>query len=312
MDMNKVYVIIVTYNGMKWIDECLKSVYNSSLPVEIILIDNCSGDETVSLVKSKFTEVVLIEQRENLGFGKANNVGMLFALQNEADFVFLLNQDTLILEHTIENLIKIAIKKPNYGILSPIQLDYSGEFLEHYFFNFMGQDLSKRFYSDFVLGNSIKEIYDIDFIQAAAWLLPISTVKKIGGFDPIFFHYGEDDNYCQRALYHNLKIGVVPSAYIKHDSFVGEKPTPGLFTKEYFFNYQKKLYVNYANLNRPFTQLQIKKEKTVIYKMMIISICTLNYFKTKGLFKKYKIFHDSVIKIEESRAVNSIIRTNYL
>ncbi len=49
----------------------------------------------------------------------------------------------------------------------------------------------------------IKDVYDFNFISAAAWLLPINTLKMIGGFDPIFFHYGEDENYCQRIKYHN-------------------------------------------------------------------------------------------------------------
>ncbi|WP_035639996.1 glycosyltransferase, partial [Flavobacterium gilvum] len=158
--MSKVYVVIVTYNGMNWIKECLNSVLNSSIPVEIIVVDNNSTDGTKDFITRNFSEIIFFSQNENLGFGKANNIGMSYAFKQNADFVFLLNQDAFVNENTIENLVRTAQKNPEYGILSPIQLDYSGKLLETYFFRFMGEDDSRSFYSDFVLGNQLKEIYD--------------------------------------------------------------------------------------------------------------------------------------------------------
>ena len=68
-----------------------------------------------------------------------------------------------------------------------------------------------------LLCGSTKKVYSLPFVNAAGWLLPKSTIEKVGLFDPMFFHYGEDDNYCQRVRARCLKVGVVPTAYMRHD-----------------------------------------------------------------------------------------------
>lgn len=310
--MIKIYVIIVTYNGMKWIKESLSSLYGSSLPIDVLVVDNNSSDETVSYIKKEFSNVILFEQNENLGFGKANNIGMSYALKQNVDFVFLLNQDAFVDKNTIENLVGIALKNPEYGVLSPIQLDYSGKLLESCFFRFMSEDSSRSFYSDFVLDHKLKEVYDINFIQAAAWLLPKKSLLNIGGFDPVFFHYGEDDNYCHRILYHNFKIGVVPDSFIRHDGTV-KLPSQVLpFSEQYFKDYHLSILFKYCNINIEFTNIQIRKEKKKIYKSIVLSLIKLNFKKCLGFYKKLKLFEDSVINIKESRKINMQYKANYL
>lgn len=306
------YVIIVTYNGMKWIEECLKSVLNSSIPVSVVVIDNCSTDKTTNFIKTEFPDVILLEQNKNLGFGRANNIGMSYALKHDADFVFLLNQDAFVEPNTIERLIETAQQNPEYGILSPIQTDYSGNLLENYFFKFMAEDKSRTFYSDFVLKNNLKKIYDIDFIQAAAWLLPKKTLKTIGGFDPHFFHYGEDNNYCQRVLFHNLKIGVVSTAFIRHDATMHDTEYPDFFSEKYFKMYEKKMYEMYADLNISFDDYFIKKERKNIYRSIVSSFIKLNFKNSKGFYKKLVVYNHLVKQIKISRENNSRINTHYL
>ena len=92
----KILTIIVSYNFEKWIERCLGSLKASSHPTDIIVIDNCSNDRTVEIIKAQYTYVRLIENHANLGFGKANNIGMQLALQEGYDAVFLLNQDAWI------------------------------------------------------------------------------------------------------------------------------------------------------------------------------------------------------------------------
>lgn len=310
--MNKGFVIIVTYNGMKWIEECLKSVLNSSVSTSIIVIDNNSSDDTVLFIKEKFTDVILLEQKHNLGFGKANNLGMSYALNQDADFVFLLNQDAFLEQNTIENLINSAQINPNFGILSPIQLEYSGKFLEYYFYKFMTEDNSRAFFSDFVLKQDIKSVYDIDFIQAAAWFLPIDTVKKIGGFDPIFYHYGEDNNYCQRVKFHQMNIGVVPNSFIRHDSHKPKKVDHKLFSEKYFDNYLRGVYFTYANINNAFGKNEINKELKKSYKLLVRSFLRLNFTKVFGYVKQIRLFKNKIEDINNSRAMNKKIHINHL
>lgn len=310
--MEKIVVIVVTYNGMKWINECLKSILKSSVPIELVAVDNCSSDETVEYIKLNFPDVILLDQKINLGFGKANNIGISYALSIKADFVFLINQDAFVNENTIEKLVEVSLRKSEYGILSPIQLDYSGEILENYFFKFMAADVSRTFYSDFVLKNELKDIYEINFIQAAGWLLPIKTIKKIGGFDPVFFHYGEDDNYCQRVIFHGLKIGVVSNAFIRHDSHKSTELILDLFSDEYFADYLKVIYFKYANINNEFEQKNINKETQKIRKMILKNILCFNIKYVYGYYKQIKILNKQIDKIKKSRNRNSGLGLKYL
>jgi GT2 family glycosyltransferase len=310
--MIKIVSIVVTYNGMKWIRECLSSLYSSSLPIDVVVIDNDSSDQTVSYIKSEFPDVILFEQKENLGFGKANNIGLAYALKQNADFVFLLNQDAFVNKNTIEKLVRVAQNKPEYGVLSPIQLGYSGKLLETYFFRFMAEDNSRSFYSDFVLDNKLKDIYDINFIQAAAWLLPIDAIKKIGGFDPLFYHYGEDNNYCQRLLYHNMKIGIVPDSFIRHDSHKPKSEQIKLFSEKYFDIYKKEIAVKYANINVEFTTENISKEINKNHKVILYNFLKLDFAKVRGFLKQLNILNKMVKLIEISRNKNVHVNSNYL
>lgn len=310
--MNKIFVIIVSHNGMKWIEECLASVFNSTIHVEVVVIDNNSSDETVNFIENNFPKVILFKQNENLGFGKANNIGLSYAIKQNADFVFLLNQDAFVNNNSIEELISASNNNLDYGVLSPIQLEYSGKRLEKYFHKFMFEDKTRSFYSDFIVSNPIKEIYDIKFIQAAAWLIPSNTLIKIGGFDPVFFHYGEDDNYCHRVLFHKLKIGIVSKSFIRHDSIERNSLPEKKFSEKHFKNYILLVLVKYCNINIDFNKTQINKERKNIYKTFFICLTKLNFSGCFGAFKQLKLFNSTIEKINVSRNTNEQVYHNYI
>ena len=89
----KVAVIIVSYNFEPWMDRCLGSLRESTLPVTVWVVDNASTDQTVSLIRANYPEVNIIQNTSNKGFGAANNQGMAEDIQKQFDYVFLLNQD---------------------------------------------------------------------------------------------------------------------------------------------------------------------------------------------------------------------------
>ena len=215
----KVFVIIVTYNGKHWYDQCFGSLRASEIPLQTIVIDNASSDDTVSYIKENYPEITLIESDKNLGFGQANNIGMRYALKNDADYVFLLNQDAWIEPSTIKELVNAHKQQPEYGILSPMHLNAEKTTIEKGLFALLTyhKHISFELISDFYTGLK-KDIYDVREANAAAWLLPRQTLETVGGFDPIFFHYAEDDNYMSRVLYHRFKIGLVPKVTICHDT----------------------------------------------------------------------------------------------
>lgn len=211
--MYNLFIVIVSYNGMAWLDMCLKSCSN----YPVIVVDNASTDETVSFIETNYPNVILLKQSVNLGFGQANNIGIRYALDQGAEHVFLLNQDAYLQEGSVEALLAVQKENPNYGILSPIHLNGNGNQLDRKFSNYVAYRKNPHFHSDFVLRKPLRDVYDVPFVNAAGWLLSRNLLDTIGGFDPLFYHYGEDDNYCQRALYHNFKIGIVPISFLLHD-----------------------------------------------------------------------------------------------
>jgi GT2 family glycosyltransferase len=212
-----VVAIIVTWNGDKWIEKCLCSLKQSSIPVITIVIDNASSDQTTSIVKEKYPEVNLIETGSNLGFGKANNIGLRLAVQQNADFVFLLNQDAWVDKNTIENLVTIHHKNEAYGIVSPFHISGDNTTLEYKFIEYIQPNVCPGLVSDYMM-NRLLPIYETTFVNAAAWLISKQCLLTVGGFDPLYPHYGEDTDYIQRAQYFGFKIGIVPQARIWHDS----------------------------------------------------------------------------------------------
>lgn len=235
-------IIIVTYNGMQWLPKCLDSCKKYS----VTIVDNGSTDGTLNFIETNHPNITLLKQDKNLGFGQGNNLGIRQALDRGAAYVFLLNQDAYLQEGCIETLLALHKKNPEYGILSPIHLNGKGNRLDRNFSNYLIHEHNADFYSDFVLDKPLDEVYDVPFVNAAGWLMSRKILETVGGFDPIFFHYGEDDNYCQRARYHNFKIGVVPSAFMYHDR---EERELDIKSNNPLGAFERNLKKRYADLN---------------------------------------------------------------
>lgn len=213
-----VYCIIVTYNGMRWIERCLESVFRSTQPVHVIVVDNSSSDKTVSFIKEKYPDIYLIQLEKNIGFGQANNIGLSIALQKKATNILLLNQDVYIETDTIKKLVAAQLLNPEFGIISPIHANGNNTDFDSNFYTYFIQSDIRTLITDSVLKISKNEqIINTKFVNAAAWLISKNCLENTGGFDPIFFHYGEDDNYAKRVLYKGFKIGILVGAKVYHD-----------------------------------------------------------------------------------------------
>jgi len=214
----KCIVIIVSYNWEKWITDCIESLKKSTVKPHILVIDCKSQDSTVTFLKEKYNQQLeLIELNENLGFGKANNIGLKIAIERNYEVTFLMNQDTWVESDTLEVLMNRMKESPEFGILSPIHLNGSGKLLDHGFYKYVTKDQNRDFITDLTKGDTLLEIYQSDFINAAAWLINIEALKKTGGFNPAFAHYGEDVNWVKRLYYHGYLLGFCPNCFIFHD-----------------------------------------------------------------------------------------------
>ncbi|WP_053976085.1 glycosyltransferase family 2 protein [Mangrovimonas xylaniphaga] len=229
-DAFSILVIIVTYNGSKWVDRCFSSLQNSRVSVDTLVIDNGSTDDTLSLIKTKYPEVEVIETGENLGFGKANNIGLKRVLVEGYEYAFLLNQDAWIEPDTLETLLKVSLQDLDLGIISPIHLNGQGDAIDKKFQWYLSPKYTPSFYSDLYLDRQ-KPYYISTYANAAAWLVTKKCISVVGEFDPLFDHYGEDDDYLNRLHKNGFKLGIVPTAKIYHD-----RPQEGKMNNKFYDN----------------------------------------------------------------------------
>ena len=204
--MPKVLVIIVTYNAHKWIRKCFSSIY--ILIYVTLVVDIDCADVSILVFVSEFPDVMLSIQSQNLGFGKANNIGLQKAMDEDYDYVLLLNQDAWVLPNTIDDLMAAHGSNPQYGVLSPMQYHSMTNDIERQFAIYV-----KRYKVDVFS----KDIEPVEFANAAIWLISKQCIARVGGFDPLFPHYGEDTDYLQRVHHKGYKVGIVPKIIAYHD-----------------------------------------------------------------------------------------------
>ncbi|MCF7568953.1 glycosyltransferase family 2 protein [Sabulilitoribacter arenilitoris] len=296
---NNLFVIIVTYNGEQWIRKCLNSIIESSIKSFIIVVDNKSTDSTLPIIKKDFRDVVLIENEENLGFGKANNIGIEKGLALGGEYFLLLNQDAYLQKETLESLVSKNKKNKNQGIISPIHLDGSGNQLDIYFQSYISPPNCKNLYSDIFLKKKLKALYNVDFINAAIWLLSRQTIKKVGGFNPYFFHYAEDNDYINRCKYKGLKVSVDPHSYAYHDRLQKKRKT----TANVLNN------IRDVKLMNPNNNIDTSRMLNLTFKKLVKSLITLNKSNLKDNFKYFKKIYKNRTIIRE--IINKVKNDDY-
>ncbi len=299
MEDLKVFVIVVTYKGKQWYDRCFTSLRESSIPLQTIVVDNASNDGTVEYIRENYPEIHLIESKENLGFGRANNMAMRYALDHGCDYVFLLNQDAWVESKTIEKLISIHLKHLEYGVLSPIHLNAAKTGIEKGLVYYLDdRKITDPAMFEDLYFNKLKDVYNTNFVNAAAWLLPRNTLECVGGFDPIFSHYGEDDNYMHRVLFHKMKIGICPQCIAVHD------------TERRITAKNKKVQTNWSSLLAEVTNVNTK--------FSIINRCFFHFRKavSKALVLKFSTakYHWRTMSYlcKNAKAISNSRRTNVI
>lgn len=203
-----ILVIIVSYNFERWMEKCLGSLQASEMPVDVVVIDNASSDNTVSRIRNVYPWVHLIANKDNLGFGKANNIGLSLALSLSYKAAFLLNQDAWIEADVIKLLHQVSEANPTYGILSPKHMTGKGDKLDPGFAHYIHQS---------ALSATDNTPIATPFINAAIWYIPTVVLKEVGGFSPLFYHYGEDKDYVNRLHFHGYKVGYIDTIRGYHD-----------------------------------------------------------------------------------------------
>lgn len=208
-----IYAVVVTYNGMRWIERCLRCLAESTVHTEVIVVDNGSTDGTRDFVPSRFPYVIWMPQTDNLGFGGGNNIALRYAVEHGADYVLLLNQDAYIQPSAIEKMLKVSDGK---NLISPVHLCGDGSRIDTMFRESLKR-ADNELLDDLLVEGKCRSAYDVGEVCAACWFMPIDMIRQIGGFNPIFFQYGEDNNYYTRLVFHGRKTVLAPYAHVWHD-----------------------------------------------------------------------------------------------
>jgi len=243
----KLSVIIVNYNVKHFLEQCLASVKKASkhLDMDVWVVDNNSVDQSVEMVREKYPEVHLIANKDNPGFSVANNQAIK---KSTAEYVLLLNPDTLVEEFTFKKVIDFMDAHPDAGGLGVKMLDGNGNFLPESkrglptpavaFYKIFGLasifPKSKTF-GRYHLGYLDKEeTHSIEILSGAFMLMRKSTLDKVGLLDETFFMYGEDIDLSYRIIKGGYKNYYFPETRIIH--YKGES------TKKSSVNYVYTFY----------------------------------------------------------------------
>lgn len=204
------FVVIVTFNGARFIQATLRAVFEQTCPVSgAFVVDNGSTDATLAIVRDEFPRVSITSLRSNNGFGRANNVGIQSALDDGAEYIALVNQDTVLHHGALEGLVTEAEGNPRYGLLGAFQFRYDGHSVDS------ASAVPAQLAAD--LGNGqLLSVYPTSFVPAVAVLIRRRALFEVGGFDPLFFMYHEDQDLCRRLWSQGWLVGVVPRAMTRH------------------------------------------------------------------------------------------------
>jgi len=263
-----IYIIILTWNGIKYLPKLFTSLGNlvfDKNKLKIIAVDSGSTDGSIEYLEKLETDPLallgaslkLIKLNKNLGFVSGNNLGMRYALNNNAEYIVLLNQDIEVEPNFLNYLINTAEKDEKIGIVQPLILYYnnkniinsSGNLLHYLGYGFCEGNHEKNINNN----NKTKEII---YASAAAVLYKVDMLREIGLFDENIFAYHEDSEICLRAKLRGYKIFLDSRSVVYHDySF------PTTKNKQRYFWMEK---------NRLYIILKFYKLKTLILLFFII------------------------------------------
>ncbi len=315
----KLSIIIVNYNVKYFLEQCLHSVQSAcnGIEAEIFVVDNDSVDGSVKMVRDKFPEVHLIENKENKGFSSANNQAIR---KSKGEYVLLLNPDTIVEDDTLRKVVDFMDHHPDSGGLGVKMLDGKGKFLPEskrglpypsvaFFkvFGFSALFPKSKFFSAYHLGYLDKDkTHVVDVLAGAFMLLRKKVLDKIGLLDEAFFMYGEDIDLSYRITKAGYKNYYYPETRIIH--YKGESTKKGslnyvfvfytamiVFAKKHFSKENARafsLMINVAIYFRAFISILTRFFNKIVLPLLDASLIFAGFLLIKDYWERHFIFPD--------------------
>jgi GT2 family glycosyltransferase len=229
MNVPRISVILLNWNGLADTEECIESLQKSSMPVDIYVVDNASANNQSTILKNKFSAVRVLAQTDNLGFCKGNNVGIQQAINDGTDYVLILNNDTIVPPDAIEVLFNEFSTVAGIGALSPVILEYPA--VDTVWFAKAVWDTRRAQFSL----NPEKRAYKDLKKQAAPWysqfacgcclFTSAAILKEAGLLDERYFAYFDEADWCKRLERLHYKSYTTAKTIIYHKV---SQSSPGL------------------------------------------------------------------------------------
>jgi GT2 family glycosyltransferase len=258
--MTELSIVIVTWNCRRFVEECLVSLRaHLRIPAEIIVVDNASTDGTAEMIQERFSEVRLISSDSNLGFARANNVGVK---ASRGRYVALINPDVSLLDGCIDRGLAEMESNPEIGILGPRMLGPDGSvqrsgmrfpslwnclcdaLILHKLFR-RNSTFGGRLMADF----GWDEPRDVDVLNGWFWFVRRQALDQVGLLDERFFMYGEDLDWCKRFRDAGWRVRFEPRATAIHYGGGSSEQAPIRFSLEMQradLGYWKKHYGSFS------------------------------------------------------------------
>lgn len=237
-------IIVVTWNGKRYAIECLESLQPllTGLSTEVVVVDNGSTDGTPEAIRAQFPNVTLIENHANLGFARANNIGMALS---RGQYVCLVNSDVVIPEGCLEPMIEFMEAHPEIGVLGPKMLSPDGRVGASVMrlptvWNTLccALGLHSIFPRSALLGGFSMDAYpyaavdNVEVLTGWFWMIPRKALQMVGGLDEQFFMYGEDIDWCHRFRAAGWQVVFYPHAGALHYGAASSGEAPARFYVE--------------------------------------------------------------------------------
>lgn len=291
--MDKISIIIVSYNTKAITEKCLESVQNSNLKnqIEVIVVDNASTDGSVEMIKTEFPKVKLLANKENLGFAKGNNLGMQKAT---GEYILLLNSDAFLGKDTLSKCLDYMDQADVIGCkltYADGSLQPSAGYLPNPLNTFLwvwGIDTLPIF------KNFISSVHpqqprwfiknrEVGWVTGAFMFMKRKVFEKTGGFDNQYFMYGEEIDWCKRIHIAHFKIMLIADFSVVHlvgasqqsrkNAYVREMQGMVYYFKKHYPYLPMQLVIKFGNLARVFAfKVAGKSDRAAIYQEIFNSL----------------------------------------